>query len=254
MVRKSREEKLKSEHLPERVQERIRHTRKESVLSDSVLGGIDGAVTTFAVVAGARGGGFAPMVTIVLGLANLLADGFSMAVSNYEAQTAQKDEVKKLKAQEERQVSEIPEGEKEEIRAIFRIKGFRGDILEKIVATITANPQVWIDTMLHEELGVSEERKKPVLSAAATFTTFLVIGIIPLIPFLLPLPLFSVPLPFSVGLTALTFLGIGMTKGKILQRPVFASGIQTLFTGGAAAVLAYVTAILVRNIYPDVGG
>src|SRR3989344_3143159 len=52
-------------------------------LPEFVYGGIDGAVTTFAVVAGAVGATLSPAIVLILGFANLLADGFSMAVSNY---------------------------------------------------------------------------------------------------------------------------------------------------------------------------
>ena len=76
---------LQQEHQPENIAQRLKQPPKTQNVSDAVLGGIDGCVTTFAVVAGATGAGFSPMVAITLGFANLFADGFSMAISNYEA-------------------------------------------------------------------------------------------------------------------------------------------------------------------------
>src|SRR5690554_2008011 len=85
---------LAADHEPEAVRKRLTTPVKASTLPDAVLGGIDGCVTTFAVVSGAFGAGFSPQVALVLGLANLLADGFSMAVSNYEAGQAQLNQIK----------------------------------------------------------------------------------------------------------------------------------------------------------------
>ncbi|MDA3807356.1 MAG: VIT1/CCC1 transporter family protein, partial [Thiomicrorhabdus sp.] len=82
---------LESEHRPEAIAERLKRPPQSQNISDAVLGGIDGCVTTFAVVSGAFGAGFSPAVALILGLANLIADGFSMAVSNYEASKAQRD-------------------------------------------------------------------------------------------------------------------------------------------------------------------
>src|SRR3712207_5732700 len=76
-------EELEAKHRPKVVQRRLAERRRPSYLGDAILGGIDGCVTTFAVVSGAVGAGFSSVVIIVLGVANLLADGFSMAVSNY---------------------------------------------------------------------------------------------------------------------------------------------------------------------------
>lgn len=92
-------ERLLSEHQPNAVRARLAGPVKASTLPDAVLGGIDGCVTTFAVVSGAFGAGFSPQVALVLGFANLIADGFSMAVSNYEAGQAQLNQIKLLNAQ-----------------------------------------------------------------------------------------------------------------------------------------------------------
>jgi hypothetical protein len=92
-VTDKRLERLEPEHRPEAVRRRLAERRGQSYLGDAVLGGIDGCVTTFAVVAGAVGGGFPGLVVIVLGFANLLADGFSMAVSNYQGTKSQRERV-----------------------------------------------------------------------------------------------------------------------------------------------------------------
>jgi hypothetical protein len=114
-----RREKLEAEHRPEEVRRRLLEHRGQGYLGDAVLGGIDGCVTTFAVVAGAVGAGFSGLVVVVLGFANLLADGFSMAISNYQGTKSQLERVEEARFSEERQIEEIPAGEREEVRQIF---------------------------------------------------------------------------------------------------------------------------------------
>lgn len=112
------------------------------------MGGVDGIITTFAIVSGATGGDLGSSVIIILGFANLLADGFSMAVSNYLSVRSKVERLKKARKEEEKHIEEIPEGERNEVREIFAQKGFSGNILEKIVTVITEKRSRWIDVML----------------------------------------------------------------------------------------------------------
>jgi VIT1/CCC1 family predicted Fe2+/Mn2+ transporter len=151
---RSRIRELEAEHLPQAIARRLSAHRRHGYIGDAVLGAVDGCVTTFAVVAGAVGGGFSEIVVIVLGFANVLADGFSMAVSNYLGTKSECEEVDKARRTERTHIEAIPAGEREEIRQIFARKGFGGDLLERIVEVITSNPKLWVDTMLTEELGL----------------------------------------------------------------------------------------------------
>jgi hypothetical protein len=94
---RSRTRDLEAEHLPQAIARRLAAHRRHGYVGDAVLGAVDGCVTTFAVVAGAVGGGFAEIVVIVLGFANLLADGFSMAISNYLGTKSEREEVEKAR-------------------------------------------------------------------------------------------------------------------------------------------------------------
>ena len=242
-------ERLEAEHRPEEISARLKEQHGQGYLGDAVLGGIDGCVTTFAVVAGAVGAGFSGLVVVVLGFANLFADGFSMAVSNYQGTKSQRQQVEKARHSEERQIEEIPEGEREEIRQIFAAKGFSGEILERIVETITADRRLWVDTMLSEELGLEVEGPSPLRAAFATFAAFLVVGLAPLIPFVLPGLDMGTRFVASSVVTGVAFFVVGAVKGLILDRTALRSGLETLLTGGGAAIIAYVVGAWLRATF-----
>ena len=247
--RNSWREELEAEHRPEEVRRRLAEGRRPSYLGDAILGGIDGCVTTFAVVAGAVGGGFSGVVIIVLGMANLLADGFSMAVSNYQGTKSQRQQIEEARRSEERQVEEIPEGEREEIRQIFAAKGFSGETLERIVQTITNDERLWVDTMLTEELGMEVEGPDPLRAALATGVAFLVVGFLPLIPFLIPNLAADTRFLASAVAAGFAFFAVGAAKGFVLERPVLRAGVETLLTGGGAALLAYLVGSWLRATF-----
>ncbi|SEA14791.1 VIT1/CCC1 transporter family protein [Microbulbifer marinus] len=244
-----RRKDLLDEHRPENIARRLQQQPKSQKVSDFVLGAIDGCVTTFAVVSGAFGAGFSPLVVLVLGFANLIADGFSMAVSNYEAVNAEREYRELARRTEERHIELVPEGEREEIRQIFANKGFGGETLEKIVATITANRQLWVETMLTEEYGLNSARYNPVTSALVTFAAFIAVGTVPLLPFLLPSVAQQTQFVASTFLAALMFLCIGMLKSLVYSQPILRAGFSTLLLGGSAASLAYLTGYLLRQLF-----
>ena len=242
-------EQLVFEHRPERIQARLNELRQHNYVGDAVLGGIDSCVTTFAVVAGAVGGGFPASVAIILGFANLLADGFSMAVSNYQGTKSQREYVEQARHSEERHIEQVPDGEREEIRQIFIRKGFTGDTLAQIVDVITHNRQLWVDTMLTEELGLQIDGPQPWRAAAATFVAFCLVGLIPLLPLLIPGLALERAFVISAGVTGFAFFGIGMVKGLFLNRSAWRSGVETLVVGGMAAALAYLVGAWLRATF-----
>ena len=249
MGTEDRAKDLELDHRPERIRSRLEQERRHSYLGDAVLGAIDGTVTTFAVVAGAMGAGFSGVVVIILGFANLLADGFSMAVSNYLSTQSQQQRVAQTRRWEERHIQEIPAGEREEIAQIFARKGFAGDVLDRIVETITADRRLWVDTMLTEEHGLQLDGPSPVRAGLATFLSFLLVGVIPLVPFLLPGLDPDQRFVASSMATGLAFLAVGFAKGAVLEHPLVRSGMETLFTGGIAAILAYLMGSWLRQAF-----
>ena len=230
------------------IRKRLSQGPKRQNISDAVLGGIDGCITTFSVVSGSVGAGFPSSVAVILGFANLFADGFSMAISNYESSKAEQEFFESIKKSEERHIDEIPEGEREEVRQIFKAKGFNEELLEKIVDTITADKRIWLEVMLAEEHGLSKTTPKPLVSAGVTFIAFISVGAIPLMPYIASSMKMSHQFIISAFLAGTMFFLIGMLKSLALEKPVFLSGLRTLLTGGAAATLAYFTAYFLREI------
>lgn len=230
---------LDHSHRPEDIRHRLEADRQTSYLRDAILGGIDGCVTTFAVVASVAGAGLPGLVAFSLGLSSLIADGFSMGVSNYQGVKSDRDAVEQARATENSHIREVPDGEREEIRQIFARKGFEGEVLEEIVETISADESLWVDTMLREEHGLDLDGADPLRAALWTFGAFVLVGAVPLLPFMLPVV--GVELAFGVSsvLTAITFFGIGFFKGVILGHGHWRSGFETLLMGGGAALIAY---------------
>lgn len=237
---------LQTEHQPDAIRRRLASQQHPSYLGDAVLGGIDGCVTTFAIVAGAAGGGLPVTVILILGVANLLADGFSMAVGNYQSTKSKRQLIEKVRRMEQRHIQLVPDGEREEIRQIFRAKGFEGQMLEDIVETISSDEELWINTMLVEEHGVQLQTTNPAWAAVVTFAAFCAVGLIPLLPYLVPGLSTSMLFPVSAGATAGAFFLIGLAKGYHLEHAMLRGGFETLAMGGAAAILAYVVGALLR--------
>lgn len=252
-MKKSSYGELLQEHRPEAIKSRLKHSNKSQNISDAVLGGIDGCVTTFAVVSGAVGAGFSSSVALILGFANLFADGFSMAISNYESIKAQQEFVEGVRESEEEHIDKIPGGEREEIRQIYQQKGFEGEILEAIIDTISQDRNLWIETMLTEEHGIQRIGPNPWKSAVTTFVSFLFVGAMPLLPFLVPTLEMQEQFILSACLAGIMFFLIGMLKSLVFAKPIFLSGLRTLLTGGTAAGLAFLTGYLLREAIGVVG-
>ena len=229
---------LKRQHHPDAIRERLESPRSNYVAS-AVLGAIDGSVTTFAIVAASVGGGLSETVIIVLGLANLLADGFSMAVGNYHATESQVQRIEMARRVENDHIDRVPEGEREEVRVILERKGLRGESLENAVAVITSDRRLWVDTMVAEEWGLPVSHPSPFKEALATFGAFGACGFLPLLPFLVLGGDLQGQFVISVGLTGFAFLAVGVLKGIVLDSSPLRSGTVTLVTGGIAAGLAY---------------
>ena len=213
----------------------------DKYLPEFVYGGIDGCVTTFAVVAGAVGAGLDSAIIIILGFANLFADGFAMSIGAYLSTKSDKQNYKKHKEIERWEIENMREREIEEIREIYQEQGFEGELLEQIVQKITENEDVWVDVMMKYELGMIEDDKSPIAMGLATYFSFILIGLIPLSVYLWDyfMPLQMDRFMLTSILTAGGFILIGYLKSKATKSHVIKSILETLILGLIAAFVAY---------------
>jgi VIT1/CCC1 family predicted Fe2+/Mn2+ transporter len=251
MTRSSRTTSLEEEHTPGAVGARLRDEPSPSYLRDFIYGAVDGAVTTFAVVAGVAGANLDETVVIILGGANLIADGFSMAVSNFLGSRAERQQRELARREEHRHIRLVPEGEREEIRQIFAAKGFEGHDLERVVEVITAKPDLWANTMMSEELGFGSTERNEYRAAVATLLAFLTVGLLPLMVFVYDLATpgdVANAFTWSAAMTGIAFLAVGSLKSRFVGQAWWRSALETFAVGGLAAALAYAAGALLQSV------
>jgi len=225
------------------MEKRERHIILGQYLKDMVFAANDGVVTTFAVVAGVVGADLSITVILIIGLASLLADGFSMATGNYLGTKSEQDLYKMEERLEKEEIKKFPEHERQEIREILAEKGYQGEDLEKIVQLISSNERLWTDFMMHNELELySPAGESPVRHALATFLAFVVAGSIPLLPYFFGNGQFAVAAVFS-GIALFT---VGALRKFFSDRSWLISGLEMLLVGGSAAVIAYGIGALIK--------
>jgi VIT1/CCC1 family predicted Fe2+/Mn2+ transporter len=251
-ARRSRlETSLEEQHTPHAVSERLGERPAPSYLSDFIYGAVDGAVTTFAVVMGAAGASLSETVVIILGGANLVADGFSMAVSNFLGSRAERQQRERARREEQRHIRLVPEGEREEVRQIFASKGFEGEDLDRVVDVITADHDLWTETMMSEELGYGSTEPNEFRAAASTLVAFMLIGFLPPMVFVYNLAAstdIEDPFAWSAVMTGVAFLVVGGMKSRFVDQAWWRSALETFAVGGLAAALAYVAGALLENV------
>jgi len=236
---------LEHSHEPHDIAKRLGDGPKISYLRDWVYGGIDGTVTTFAIIAGAVGADLSNRYLLILGVANLLADGFSMAAANYSGTKAEIEEYNFIRKMEERHIEHAPDGEREEVRQIFAAKGFRGKTLEAAVEVITAEKEHWIDMMMTEEHGLPSVTRSPVTAGLVTFLAFVVCGFLPVTPFVFGLEASVIA---SVTMAALTFFLIGSLRSRWSPIHWLRTGTETLAIGLASAGVAYLVGDFLKQL------
>lgn len=237
--------KLEHSHDSAAIAARLAAGQRPSYVRDFVYGGIDGAITTFAIVAGVVGAALSGKVILILGIANLLADGFSMAASNYSGAKTTVDDLERIREIEKKHIRHDPDGEREEVRQILARKGLEGQTLEDVVATITANDESWIDLMVTEEYGFSLNQPSPFTAAVATFVAFMICGAAPILPFA-----FEMPAAFTVSMamTGVVFFLIGAARSKWARAPWWRSGLETFAVGSVAAATAFAVGYFLRDL------
>lgn len=220
-------------------------------LPDFVYGGIDGAVTTFAVVAGVAGAQLSTGIILILGFANLFADGFSMAVSKYSSDRAEQQRIHKVREQVDYNLHSNPAAKKKDLKKILRERGFEGSDLKTAVKIIAANERVWVDTIMRHKYQLIDAHINPMKGALVTFIAFNLIGFIPLAAYVfnavLNLEEDQLFYLTSMG-TLLALFIVGVVKARVVKGNRFRAGMETMLIGGFAAAIAYGVGYGLKNI------
>lgn len=217
-------------------------------LKDAVYAANDGVITTFAVVAGVVGASLDPLVILVLGFANLFADGISMASGNYLGTKSEKDLYSKEKERNRRLLKDDRAKYKERIKNFLRGKGYPDRDLEELSELITHNENFALDFIMHEEVGlVEQEEARPLKGALVTLAAFMLAGLVPLVPYIFFADSGGAFLYASI-FTGIALFGVGAARSIFTERSWFSSGLEMFFVGGLAALVAYGIGFVISSI------
>jgi VIT1/CCC1 family predicted Fe2+/Mn2+ transporter len=241
-------------HDPKRIAQSAKEkhgSASSAYLGDMVYGGLDGIITTFAVVSGVAGADLSPNIILILGLANLFADGFSMATGAYLSAKSDHEYYEKERQREAWEVEHYPEGERAELYEMYRSQGYSEEDARTLVDIKSKDHELWVDTMMLEELQMLKDTNKPLVSAGATLVSFVIAGAVPLLIYLLGL-LFPIPanisFPLSLALSGAALFGLGAAKVLVTERNPWRSGLEMLLVGGLAAGVAYAVGALLKGL------
>src|SRR5438876_10455160 len=226
---------------------RERH-RQTNWLRDVILGGQDGLVNILGIILGVIAGGGSRTVLIAAGFAAAITESISMGAVGYTSSVSQRDYYQAERAREAAEIDAMPEAERQEIRQIYETKGFSGDLLERVVDTITANRDSWLSTMMDEELHLQPVQTGDILRSAVVITIATLIGhLIPLLPFLWLGR--TAALVLAIVLSALVLFGVGVYSALTLVGDWRKSGLKMLAIGLGAAAIGF----LIGNLFPASG-
>lgn len=216
-----------------------------SPLSDVILGGQDGLVNVLGVILGVAAATQDTPIVLVAGLAATFAESVSMGAVAYTSTLADSDLYESERAREYRHVQQEPAQERDEVRELYRRKGFEGDLLERIVDTITSNPDVWVAEMLSQELKLAPVDRRRAIRAALIVGVSAVVGsLIPLAPFVwLPV---GTSMVLSVVIAGITLFAVGAYKARTTVGHPGKSGLEMALIGTLSALAGYAAGVIFK--------
>jgi predicted membrane protein (TIGR00267 family) len=218
---------------------------KANSLSDIILGGQDGLVNVLGVILGIAAATSDPRLVLVAGLAATFAESVSMGAVAYTSTLADADFYESERNREYRHIKEVPHLERQEVANIYAEKGFKGELLERIVDTITANQDIWVAVMMAEEHQLTPTDRSQALRAAIIVGVAAVVGsLIPLVPFIF-LPV-GMSMIVSIVITALVLFGVGAYKARITVGRPWKSGLEMACIGTVSALAGYLVGVLLK--------
>jgi vacuolar iron transporter family protein len=221
---------------------------RPTLLSDFILGSQDGLVNVLGILLGLVAAGSATRLIVVAALAALAAESISMGAVAYTSTLARRNLYLSEIERETREMREVPELEREEVRVILRRWGYEGAEVEEMLARIEAKPKAWLDIMMAFELNLAEvEPRQPRTSGLTVLGATVVGSVVPLLPFLAGLP----RLPAAIGAVVLTgamLVAIGFYEARTTVGSLWASGMRMLAIGLGAGLAGFVVGELVSRL------
>lgn len=219
------------------------HIKESNYIRDIVFGFGDGVNTSLGIVAGIGGASIGVDIVILAALIGMFTGAKAMAVQNYLAVKSQREVLESEIQREEYEIDHYPNKEREEIEEIYRSKGFSGAELDMVVNKIVSNREVWLKTMLTEELGLNLEIiGSPIKGAIVMFISFLMGGILPIIPyFIVKTGMFSnfIALLIAISISLIFSFLVGAIKGKIAKKSWIKGGLEMSILGTGIALVGY---------------
>lgn len=210
-----------------------------------VFGGLDGIITTFAIISASAGAGFSLEVILLMGFANLIADGISMGFGDFLSEQAELDHGKKERKREMWEVENYIEGEKKEMVDIYIGKGMSRDEATQIIDILARHKDIFVDTMMVDELGINppDDSDQPWKNGLITFLSFLIFGSVPLwcyvVFFFIGDMARTTMFVLTCVATALTMFLLGVFKAKVTSQNMIKSGCMMTLNGSLAASAAF---------------
>lgn len=221
------------------------HQKIGGFLKEAVFGFNDGVVSTFAVIAGLTGGLVENKTILLAALATLVAGAFSMGLGTYLGSKAEKEHYESERQRELYEMEHVPEIERQEIRDIYTAKGFTGKLLEDVVEKITSDPDVWLKTMMTDELGFAEAPPKPGINGLVMCAAFVAGSLMPTLPYFFTASSPRFMFMASLGAASIALLLAGGFKTRFTKRNIFLSALETFLVGALAAGGSYGIGVLI---------
>lgn len=218
----------------DRVRERLR---------EAVFGTQDGLLSTLGALTGIAKGTQSASAVVIAGVVIVVVESLSMAAGSYLSSKSQREYLERLLAEEEEAIRRDPEGERRELREMYRARGYNDEEIAILTRRLFSNKRWLLEEMAHKELGiVPEQLEEPLGNAVVMGSAYVLGGAIPVLPY------FFLPLQFAMGVSiaaaSIALFGVGALKGRFVRRSWWRSGLEMLGIAGSAAVIGYWVGIL----------
>lgn len=224
---------------PELVHEHHHRNIQGGAARAAVFGMSDGLVSNIALVLGVAGGHPSAGVVRLAGIVGLLGGAFSMAAGEYNSMQAQRELLERELDLERTEIHRRPENERRELVQIYRNRGIDHDLAEELATEVHRDPDLALETHAREELGIDPgELGSPIAAAAASFVTFALGALLPLLPWFFTDG--GTAIWVSVALALVGSLAIGIGLAAFTGRSPLRTAMRQLIVGAIAAGVPYV--------------